>query len=477
MAFTQIPWIIAALAVLITVHEYGHYRMAVACGVKVLRFSFGFGRVLWRRQAHPGATEFVVSALPLGGYVRMLGDGDQAVSAADAGRTLEGRPLWQRALVVLAGPLANLLLAVLLFAGARALGTREAAAVLGTPPPSSLMAQAGIVSGDRVLAAATIDAPASLDDADAAGGLRDADADLSWADVRSIEELFDRVATAVLDHRALRLRVQSADATAPHDATLRLDHLASRDLTGDTLSRLIGLDTRVPPVLSAPTPAGPAASAGLRAGDRVVRVDDAPVPDVQAFLVHIRGALHGTQAAPLRIEVLRGGAPFITLVQPRVMTQDGNRQARIDVGFDAQPEMTLVRDTPLVALGEGAVRTWQTAAVSLRTLAHMLVGQASVKNLSGPITIAQVAGQTASRGFAHYLAFLATVSVSLGVLNLLPLPILDGGRLLYYLWEGVTGRPVPELWLARLQRGGLLILLLLMSLALSNDVARLMGLQ
>jgi regulator of sigma E protease len=477
MTLGQIPWIIAALAVLITVHEYGHYRMAVACGVRVLRFSFGFGKVIWRHQKDADATEFVVSALPFGGYVRMLGDRDgedvieggaalQRGVAFDVSRTLNGRPLWQRALVVVAGPVANLLLAVALFTTVQLIGIREPAAVLGTPPAESLMAAAGLVAGDRIVAISDFDAETSASDAD-------------WRTVRSINDLYDEVARGVLDHRALRLRTRAPGDGGTRDIALRLDQLPDRDVDGAFVR--IGLGRPLASaVLGEPQAGGPADRAGLRAGDRIVRANDMAVPDAGAFVRLIRAAAHDGQVDTVRLEVLRHGQRVVLEVTPALVDDHGTRVARIGVplGEDADAvEHVLVRDPPIAALVEGVRRTGSTAVTSLKMLGHMLVGQASLKNLSGPITIGVVVGKTASLGFAFYLGTLATVSVGLGVLNLLPLPILDGGTLMYYLFEGVTGRPVSELWLARLQRGGLLILLLLMSLALSNDVARLLGLQ
>jgi regulator of sigma E protease len=451
---------VAALGVLIMVHEYGHYRMAVACGVKVLRFSFGFGRVLLRHQKSPESTEFVLSALPLGGYVRMLGDHDPLADESDRHRTLGGRPLWQRALVVAAGPAANLLLAVLLFAAARGIGMREMAPILGTPPAASLMAEAGAAGGDRIVAVAR-GMPGEASD---------------WQPVRSMNDVYEAVTQGVIEREPLALRLQRPDGTTTRDAALRLDRLPTRDLDRAAVQR-IGLDVaRDDTVLGAPDAGSPAERAGLREGDRVLNVDGVAVADGRRFVEHVHAAVKDGEGVPLHVVVARGGATVEVTVTPRVVEDAGQRIGRIGVPV-GNPQMVTVRDTPGAALVEGARRTWATASETLATMRQMLVGHASLKNLSGPITVVNEAGKSAVRGFAYYLAFLATISVGLGVLNLLPLPILDGGTLMYYLFEGVTGRPVSEQWLARLQRGGLLILLLLMSLALSNDVARLLGLQ
>jgi len=220
----------------------------------------------------------------------------------------------------------------------------------------------------------------------------------------------------------------------------------------------------------------PAARAGVKAGDLVVRADDRPVVDSQSLREMILATVRDGKARPMQWEVSRDGHPVSLVVTPRVESDGGERVARVGVGFGGY-EHVLVRDDAATALREGAVQTWRTATGSLRMFGRMLVGQASLKNLSGPLTIADVASKSASLGLASFVSFLAFVSVSLGVLNLLPVPMLDGGTLLYYLLEGVTGRPVSDLWQTRLQYGGLLAIVLLMSIALSNDVARFLGLQ
>jgi regulator of sigma E protease len=219
---------------------------------------------------------------------------------------------------------------------------------------------------------------------------------------------------------------------------------------------------------------GPAAQAGLRAGDRVLRVDGRPVPDAATLRERIRDS--GRSGQPMRFEIIRAGAPVELTVQPRVVEEGGERIGRVDAYIGQPPQMVTVRYGPIEGLVQGAQRTWEVSTLTLKMLGRMLIGQASLKNLSGPLTIADYAGQSAQQGLAYYLGFLALVSVSLGVLNLLPLPMLDGGHLMYYIFEAVTGRPVSDWWLKWLQRGGALIMLLLMSLALSNDVARLLGL-
>jgi regulator of sigma E protease len=221
---------------------------------------------------------------------------------------------------------------------------------------------------------------------------------------------------------------------------------------------------------------GPAALAGLRSGDRVLAIDGVAIVDAQTVVEFVRGSLRDGQPLAQRWRVERGGRTLEIEVTPRVMNERGLSFGRIDAAPGQPPVMETVRHGVLDGLWQGAVRTWDISVLTVKMLGRMLVGEASLKNLSGPLTIADYAGQSVNQGLAYYLGFLALVSVSLGVLNLLPLPMLDGGHLMYYIFEGVTGRPVSDLWLARLQRGGIVVLLMMMSVALFNDVARLLGL-
>ena len=453
---TTILAFVLTLGVLIVIHEYGHYRVAVACGVKVLRFSVGFGRVLWRRQATPDSTEFVVCALPLGGYVRMLDEREGPVDPKERHRAFNRKPLRQRAAVVAAGPAANLLLAVLLYAAAHWIGIDEPKAVLGPPAPASLAERAGLHAGDWARAFSTDGS--------------------EWQDLRSLSDLRWEVTQAVLRGERLGLMVTDRDGRAQRRVTLDLDTVATTEIDA-RLMRRIGIGNPYSePVLGEVRPGGPAAKAGLHAGDRVLSIDGEAIDDASRIRDLIRASGSSGVAKPMRWRVQRAGQTLELTVQPAVVIEAGNRVGRVEVYPGQPPEMVSVRYGPIDGLTKAFSQTWEMSTLTLKMLGKMVIGQASLKNLSGPLTIADYAGQSVRLGLAYYLGFLAVVSVSLGVLNLLPLPVLDGGHLMYYLFEGVTGRPVSDLWLDRLQRGGVAIMLMMMSLALYNDMARLLGL-
>jgi regulator of sigma E protease len=451
---TTVIAFIVTLGLLIVVHEYGHYRVAVACGVKVLRFSVGFGRTLWSRQR--GETEFVIAALPLGGYVRMLDEREAAVAPHELHRAFNRQSLWKRTAIVAAGPIANLVLAVLLYACAHWIGVDEPKAVLGTPVAGSAFERAGIKAGDWVRAYS--------------------DGDGNWHDLASFTELNWQVMRHALNRQAMQVSVTDAQGRGQRQVTLELDRLDARDIDAETYKR-IGLPGPFrEPVMGNVVAGGPAAQAGLRVGDRIVRIDDRAINDAAPAFELIRAAVRGKAGVPMSWRVQRGGEMVDLVVTPRVVTEGPRTFGRIEAVIGSVPQTVLVRYGPIDGLVKGVERTWDMSVLSLKMLGRIVIGQASLRNLNGPLTIADAAGQSAQAGLVTFIGFLAVVSLSIGVLNLLPLPMLDGGHLMYYLFEAVTGRPVSDLWLARLQRGGVAILLLVMSVALYNDVARLLGL-
>ncbi|MFT4267017.1 MAG: RIP metalloprotease RseP [Xenophilus sp.] len=449
---------VVALGLLIAVHEYGHYRVAVACNVKVIRFSIGFGRALWRwkpRRQRPGQdTEFVIGMVPLGGYVRMLDEREVPVAPEERHRAFNTQPLRSRAAIVAAGPLANLLLAVLLYSVVNWTGVQEPKAVLAPPAASSLAAEAGLQGGETVSRAG-------------------ADGDLD--PVESFEDLRWRITRAALDGRDLTLEVASEDGRPPHEVVLPLSRMGAGDADPQMFRRIGLIAPLTRPEIGEILPDAAAERSGLQRGDLVLAIGASEIVDAQQLRERIRTSIDGDRGRAETWRIVRGGHALTLDVTPDVQEDGGRRIGRIGAYIGTPPEMVLVRQGVFEGLWRGGVKTWEVSALTVRMMGKMLIGQASIRNISGPLTIADYAGKSARLGLTQYLVFLALISVSLGVLNLMPLPVLDGGHLMYYLWEALTGKGVSDAWMDRLQRGGVALLLVMMSIALFNDVNRLFG--
>jgi regulator of sigma E protease len=446
---------VLTLGVLIVIHEYGHYRVAVACGVRVLRFSVGFGRVLWRRQATPDSTEFVVCALPLGGYVKMLDEREGPVSPDQLDRSFNRKRLWQRAAIVAAGPAANLLLAVVLYAAAHWIGIDEPKAVLGPPPAASLAERAGLRAGDWAQAYSTDG--------------------VEWLDLHSMTDLRWQITQAVLHGDKLQLMVTDQAGRGQRRVTLDLDSLGSAEVDAKLMQRIGVGNPFSEPVLGKVTPDSAGARAGLRVGDRVLRIDGVEIVDSAKVRELIRASVSGGVARAMQWHLERDGRSLDLQVTASVVTEAGKQVGLVGVLPGQPPEMVTVRYGALDGLGQAVRQTWQMSALTVKMLGKMLIGQASLKNLSGPLTIAEFAGDSATAGAGAFAGFLVLISLSLGFLNLLPIPILDGGQIVYQLLEWAKGSPLSERVQALGQQVGVALLVLLMGVALFNDIARQFG--
>lgn len=439
-----------ALSILIVIHEYGHYLIARLCGVKVLRFSMGFGRPIWRVRRGADKTEWVVAVLPLGGYVKMLDEHEGPVAASEVHRSFNRQNVWRRIAIVAAGPVANFFFAIVIYWALFIHGVPEAKPVVGTPDAGTVAEASGLQRGDTIV---------KINDEPVA----------SWQDVRW------RLLQLAVDRQPVRLEVIDPKRQLVW-RTLDLTRLDLQRLDGDPMARLgLRLDRPdVPPVVGSVIPGSVAEAGGLRAGDRVLAVDGAPIHVWDELVT----AVQTHPGVPIKLTVLRGAERIEIPLQPKIEHQDGKPVGRIGAAPHVDSEamkslVTTVSHGPVDALGLALKRTWETSAFSLNMLGKMVTGEVSWRNLSGPVTIADYAGQSAQLGLGAYLAFLALISISLGVLNLLPIPLLDGGHLLYYAVEIFKGSPVSERVMELGQRLGLTVLLFLMAFAFYNDLNRL----
>ena len=443
---------LVALTVLIFVHEWGHFAVARWCGVKVLRFSIGFGPAIWSRRFGVDQTEWVIAAIPLGGYVQMLDERDrnpaEPISAADLPRAFSRRPLLQRSMIVAAGPLANFLLAIALYAALAWTGTEQPVPIVDRPPPATAAARAGLQSGDTIIG-------------------------VNGAPLQSWNQLRLKVIDASLSGAPLLLGIERAGQRL--DLILATQGAMSADLSDRDPLQVLGLSLAPGEVLIGSLVAGePAIVSGLRVGDRVKAIDGDPVLRSRDLIERVRD----NPDRSLVFTVQRGNDEITLRVTPAAQSApgaEGRPRGRIGAMLQDRVRTETVSADALESLATGVARTWEMSAFSVRMLGRMLTGDLSVRNLSGPVTIADMAGQTARSGLQAYVAFLALISVSLGVLNLLPIPILDGGHLVYYAVEAITRRPLSEQVVAFTQKVGLTLVVFMMALALFNDFSRLIG--
>ena len=440
--FGSVFWLLVTLGVLVTFHEFGHYWVARRCGVKVLRFSVGFGRAVWKRIGRDG-TEYQVAAIPLGGYVKMLDAREGAVDAADRHQEFTAQPIWKRIAIVAAGPGFNIIFTVAAFWLMFVLGRTDAAPVV-TATPQSIAAQAGIQAGDRLLTV---------------GG----------APVTTWTDAMDAVANGLLGRTPLAVTVRGADGTQ-RALVLPLNRLPPGEDLGQYMGKL-GLQPAPPPAIAATvTPEAPAEQAGLHAGDRIVRINGHPVKDFYDLGEQIKAA--ASKSPVLSVDVERNGKPMSFIVKARMQSEDGSAP-RWEIGISAQPaEVAIQHYGPLKALAESLAMTWQRTTDTFTMVGKMVTGEASTKNLSGVIGIAQAANMYAQAGLDRFLEFLGLVSLSLAIINLMPIPVLDGGHLLYYLIELIKGSPVSERTMIAGQYVGIALLFTLMGLAFYNDIHR-----
>ncbi len=443
---------VVALGVLIVIHEYGHYVVARLCGIKVLRFSVGFGRPLWKIRHGRDQTEWVIAALPLGGYVKMLDEHEGPVAPEELHRAFNRQSVWRRILVVVAGPAANFLLAIAFYWALFVGGVQEAKPVLAAPEPGTVAEASGIARGETILKI-------------------DGEPVASWQQVRW------KLLQLAVERQPARLEVIDAKQRLSW-RTLDLSRFDLEGFDSDPLARL-GLRLNRPdvaPIIGTVVPGSVAESGGLHAGDRVISIDGG------AILVweDVVRAVRAHPGETVQLQILREGNRIEIRLRPEAVQQNGERFGRIgaapQVDAGAMKDLVAtVRYAPWPALVLAFERTWETSAFSLKMLGKMAIGEVSWKNLSGPVTIADYAGQSAQLGIGAYVAFLALISISLGVLNLLPIPLLDGGHLLYYLVEIFKGSPLSERAMELGQRLGLTLLLSLMAFAFYNDLNRLLA--
>lgn len=442
-------YFIVAIGVLVSFHEFGHYWVARKTGVKVLRFSVGFGKVLWSYKKQPDTTEYVISAIPLGGYVKMVDEREGEVKQEDLPFAFNRQSLPARTAIVAAGPLFNLVLAVALFWSVLVIGENGIKPILGVVKQGTLAATAGFAEGDEIL---------SVNDK----------ATPTWTEALSVI-----IATALDDGEAINVKVKTSD----NEETIRVLSIAETESQNpEILYEHLGLkpwSPKLKPVIGQVIPDSAALAAGLQKGDLLISADGKPIDEWAQWVDYVKNR----PGVAINLVVERDGVTKSIVVTPKKIQTDQKVEGKI--GAAVRIPEDLIKSVsveyslgPLAAIPVAFETTYYYAYTTIKMMGKMLVGKASVKNLSGPISIAEYAGQSASMGLVHFLKFMALISVSLGVLNLLPIPVLDGGHLLFFAIEAIKGSPVPEKIQLFFQQIGIALLMSLMIFAMFMDVER-----
>lgn len=447
---SSVFFFLLALGVLITVHEFGHYWVARKVGVKVLRFSIGFGKPLWARQYGPDNTEYVLAAIPLGGYVRMLDEREGEVAPAEAHRAFNRQSLAKRSAIVAAGPAFNFILAIIAYWAVFIIGVAGMKPVIGTVTPGSVAERSGLGAGEEIVR-------------------------IGDRHVTTWESVVIGILDGAMENGMVTLTVKDPKTHTEQPRRIVFDGIPE-DLNRGGLLDYIGVRPYRPaiaPVIGQLAPGGAADKAGLETGDRIISIDGHKLGEWEELVDYVRER----PGIPLALVVERGGQKLNINITPTPLeTREGN-VGRIGAGVQLQdiPKDLIAYEKYGVAesLWQAAVKTWDISVLTLRMMARMVVGDVSLSNLSGPISIARYAGYSASFGIASFLAFLAIISISLGVLNLLPVPMLDGGHLMYYLVELFKGSPLSDKAQIIGQKIGIAALLGMMVLAFYNDILRL----
>ena len=440
---------LVALLILVSIHEFGHFYVARRCGVKVHRFSIGFGKVLWSWRDKQGA-EYAFAALPLGGYVKMLDEREGDVLPEERHLAFNNKTVWQRIAIVAAGPLANFLLAILLFWILLLQGQRDLIPVIDTVAPGSIAAEAGLEKGQEIIEV-------------------DGEPTPTWQALN--KALLNRLG----ESGKIRFKVAYPDSHFNYESDAELVDWLRESADPDPIAGL-GITLflpKIPPVVGEVVAASPAEKAGLKVGDEILQVDDLKVDDWQLWVEYVRK--HPGRALQVTLE--RDGQTIPVTLIPELIEESGQQLGRVGVGVQAYtvPE-DMIRSYNYSIAGAfvaGVNKTWETSGFVLLSVKKLILGEISTKNLSGPITIAKVAGSSAESGLRSFIGFVALLSVFLAVFNLLPIPVLDGGHLFYYLIEVIKGKPVSDRVQMLGYQVGLFLVISLSVLALYNDIMRL----